>query len=95
VALLPLSCLGSQTMACKQCNHQYNRHRKASVKLVDGIIAVVTRQYDHLCCSLWLVKESVVTSSSVAVIIGLSRSLCHHCHDCTVASAVVVGGLFS
>ncbi len=42
-------------------------------KLVSGIIADVTRQYDRLCHCHWLVKALVATSSSVAVTIGLLR----------------------
>jgi hypothetical protein len=64
-------------------------------KLVGGIIAVIARWYDHLCHRCWLVEALVVTSLSVVVIVRLSRLHCGRCHDCTVAIAVVLGGLFS
>ncbi len=50
VASLPSLCLGSQTMACKRCNHRYHRHRKASVVASLLVVSSLSLQGNMVVC---------------------------------------------
>jgi hypothetical protein len=50
VALLLLSCLGLQTMVCKQCNHWYNCHRKTLVITSLSVVSSLLSQGNMIVC---------------------------------------------